>query len=68
MILRVKYNSAFHYTQPILQVSSRTRASKVMIFLTAHLFSGPGEASRVARCSVLSDIGGHSVFGTLAKP
>jgi hypothetical protein len=40
----------------------------MMIFLAVHLLFGPGEASRVARCSVLSDIGGHSVFETLAKP
>lgn len=52
----------------MLQVSSRTRASRMMSFLTVRLLFGPGGASRPARCSVLSDIGGHSVFETLAKP
>jgi len=52
----------------MLQASGRTRASRVMIFLVVHLLFSPGGASRVARYSVLSDVGGHSVFGTLAKP
>lgn len=68
MILRMECNSATDRTQLMLQVSSRTRASRMMSFLTVRLLFGPGGASRPARCSVLSDIGGHSVFETLAKP